>query len=325
MAVKTSLELFTQCYVNKDLMSKGPFQLYKAKSTSVILALILSSIAVECEQLTNKNKMNTFVFSSDEKSVLKDMFPAFTTDVVKKAIAELQKCLIIERTSPNHYRMNPFVFARGGDKTAIIRCCNYCLDTDSTLTDFSDDTTTAKKTKDCGFSFLFNSLSNLANYACFTGNYNDCGAKLINGTELLLFLLLTTMCTDCNFASSPELCNIVTLDNKFYSTNSKYLGVADKSLRRSVNHLVKMHLLYKIEGEHCKYMVNPYIAARGNMSNIRALQINLSDVKYQKYFDGCAMGDTDYYEAIAKRKAIVATITVKPPKATVTAARGGTT
>lgn len=274
-----TVNTFTQCFAGFSTLKKSSFSFIDIKNTSIIVALALASKASECSEFGTADKMNTFSLTREEKDNLCKALN-LTPNSLKKNLLELARYNIIQKIDSDTYRMNPYIFATGNEST-IARCRSYC----SQNTPFCS----LSKNQANKFSYIFNSISNLARFACFTG---EGGAKVINKTELAIFLMLSSEVNYCSFPQSPDSCNIVYINERIYKKLSKLLGLDERTIKRAVASLCNMHLLHKFTGVDCKYMINPFLAGKGSISNIWTLQFELvTNPKYKSYFDGFAAGD----------------------------------
>lgn len=283
--MKNNLYKYTQCFTSFTSLKNSTFSLMSLKNTTIILLLAIAARASECEEVSSAENMNTFIFTKKEKDFLCNELN-ISYDAIRKNISELVKYNIIEKIDSKTYRLNPFLFV-SGKKGPIDRCRAFCEESGkSSFVHISKNQTK--------FSFIFNSIENLKKFKCFTG---EDGTRVINKTELAVFLMLSSEVKDCKFPKTPETCNVIEINKEYYKRLSKTLGLDIRSVQRAISSLCDMHLMHKFEGIDCKYMINPYIAAKGTMEEIRALQIELMDKKYQNYFGGCAEGDTNKKES----------------------------
>ena len=295
--MQENLQKYTQSFLSLSLLKKSFFSLAYLKNTSIILFLILSSKMQPCDEFSNSENVNTFSFSKEDRLEIIKNFN-MSDGTIRKNLNELEKFQLIKNIEKDKYIINPHFFVTGS-KDSIQRVRNYV---DSQYYFFQ---TSEKETKEDKFNYIFNSMSNLKRYNCFT-SAND--SKMINKTELSVFLMLAAECKDCKYAQSPELCNTITIDSALYKKLSKILDLDERSLRRAVSNLCKYHLFHKFEKVDNKYMINPFIAARGKIDDVRALQIKLmSDKKYKSFFDGFAQGD---FNEAKKTKSEIVNITM---------------
>lgn len=277
--ITNTVKTFTQCFAGFSTLKKSPFSFIDLKNTSIIVALALASKASGCSEFETNEKMNTFSLTKDEKDNLCKALN-LTSNSLKKNLLELARYKVIQKLNSDTYRMNPFIFARGNEST-IARCRSYCAKN----TPFYP----LSKNQTNKFSYIFNSISNLTKFACFTGEDD---AKVINKTELAIFLMLSSEVNFCSFPNSPDSCNIVYINERLYMKLSKLVGLDERTIKRAVASLCNMHLLHKFTGVDCKYMVNPFLAGKGNISNIWTLQFELvTNPKYKSYFGGFVSGD----------------------------------
>lgn len=274
-----TVQTYTQCFAGFSTLKKSSFSFIDLKNTSIIVALALASKASECSEFGTADKMNTFSLTKEEKDNL-CIALNLTPNSLKKNLLELARYKVIQKISSDTYRMNPFIFATGNEST-IARCRNYCAQN----TPFVP----LSKNQANKFSYIFNSIANLTRFACFIGTG---GAKVINKTELAIFLMLSAEVNFCSFPKSPDSCNIVYINERIYKKLSQLLGLDERTIKRAVASLCNMHLLHKFAGVDCKYMVNPFLSGKGSISNIWTLQFELvTNPKYKSYFDGFAAGD----------------------------------
>ena len=292
--MKSNLQNYTQCFTSFTTLRTSSFSYTNLKNTSIILLLVLSDKSSECDEYRTSKENNVFTLTKSERENICNSLN-ITDETLRKNLVELENYNCIEKISKNEYRLNPFLFCKGKEG-GIERLRTYC--------ESNDIFYPLNKTKKQKFSFIFNNIENLNNYCCFSGKH---GSKVINKTELSIFLMLSSETVDCKYSKSPELCNTIEITTDYYKRISKMLGIDERSARRAVSNLCEMHLLHKFEKVNNKYMINPYIAARGKISDIRNLQIEMMDKRHSKFFDGCAEGDVEFY----KRKELSKSITIK--------------
>ncbi len=285
-----SIQKYTQCFAAHSTLKKSYFSLRDLMNTSIIVAIVLSSVASDCDDVMDGNQMNVFTLDKDRKAILCRELN-LTANSLKKNLIELESHRVIEKLENDKYRMNPFIFARGTEST-IKRCRIYC--TENYQCPFEPLAESQKK-----FSFLFNNIENLKKFACFTGAYSS---KRISKTELSVFLMLTAEAQSCKCYHSPEYCNIVELKSSNYKSLARTLGIDERSVRRAITSLADMHLLYKIPNINYTYMINPFVAAKGNIKLIRNLQYEMLNGKHNDLFNGCAQGDIEYYRRLSLGK-----------------------
>ena len=131
-------------------------------------------------------------------------------------------------------------------------------------------------------SCLYTNIATVSHYSAF------CEAKL-STTEVLFFIMLSSM---CNFVKSPnvfDINNVVTLSVKEQERLAEKIGIKDRALRDCLKKMTELSILHKIDRENGKYMINPFLTAKGEQSKIILLQNRLE--KNKNFFDGHAAGD----------------------------------
>ena len=75
------------------------------------------------------------------------------------------------------------------------------------------------------------------------------------------------------------------------------MQIKKRAVQYAINNLISAHLLHKIEGENGKYIINPFISAKGTKEKVKALQAKLLQDDGE-YFEQCACGDITFNKDI---------------------------
>ena len=70
------------------------------------------------------------------------------------------------------------------------------------------------------------------------------------------------------------------------------LQLKKRAVQYAIQHLAEVNLLHKIESEHGKYIVNPFLTAKGKKEVIKAFQVSLFESG--SYFNNFSTGDLMY-------------------------------
>lgn len=224
-----------------------------------------------------------------------------TPRTFKKTIKELQEVRLLYKVKKNTYYINPFFISHGSAKE-IKRFRCWCVANnifvpfavegfDITAPDAPPElqdilaaelnTDPDKQRHIC----LYLTPENVGRFGCFAG----CGGiKKLNASELIYFLAMATSANFVKAAKTPEACNVYTQDGTAQARLARIWGIDSRTIRYIISNLTAAHMLHKCKGTNGKYIINPFIAAKGQPAKIAVLQqtINNSD-----YFAGCAAGD----------------------------------
>ena len=170
------------------------------------------------------------------------------------------------------YFVNPFLSSKIGDAAALqyMRECFFSNEIFS-----GNQSQSAEK-----YCKLFLNLDNVGKYSAFA-------KKKINYTELIVFLILAAEAGFCYTLNSPMECNKVTLNVKKIEKLASMLKIGVSTLYRTLDSLCKYHFLYKIDGVNGEYIINPFLAAKGDPAKIEKFRNKI----LPKYFDKMADGD----------------------------------
>jgi len=263
--------------------------------TSMLLSIILPSVATWCENIRNPEYSN--IIKLDNHTI------RFYTELLninersfKKCIKELQDVSILKRKKADEFYCNPFWSSTGEDKS-IIAFRNYCVQK-QLFVPFELQDIPEEKKQEWLSEFLARNPSaekhigiyignNAQNYTAFVGK----GKERLNSTDILLLLSLAFR---CSYIIQPKGKNIqgnVFISNGEIEKNlAKNLCVETRTLRDSFLKLRRKEMICKLPKINGKYLVNPFIFAKGDGNNVRKFQymIRLSGTDY---FDGYAEGD----------------------------------
>ncbi|MBE6890082.1 MAG: hypothetical protein E7485_08735 [Ruminococcaceae bacterium] len=225
-----------------------------------------------------------------------------TPRTFKKTIKELQEAHLLYKVKKDVFYVNPF-FVAHGSSVHIKQFRAWCVannifvpfelqgfnlaapDAAPELQDILSvalNTDPDKQRHIC----LYLTPENISRFGCFAGVG---GIKKLNASELIYFLAMSTSANFIKAAKTPELCNVYTQNITEQDRLARLWGVDSRTIRYIIANLTAAHLLHKCKGTNGKYIINPFLAAKGQPAKIAVLQqtiINNSD-----YFGGCAAGD----------------------------------
>ena len=168
--------------------------------------------------------------------------------------------------------MNPFPASKIGEAD-VLKYMRECF-SDNNIFIGSQPTTFEKYCK------LFLTLDSIGKYSAFAN-------KKINYTELIVFLILASEARFGNTPNSPEECNKVVLNGKKIEKLASLLNVGVSTLYRTIANLCSYHFLHKLQKVNGEYLINPFLAAKGDHAKIAKLREKV----LPKYFDTMADGD----------------------------------
>ena len=307
---------------NIDIIQK---MLGDINKNSAIAALIIPHAATWCEADIAVDKRNTVVL--DKAYIAKYCDTMHITErTFKKAIKELQPTLLRKKDgTKDTYYINPF-YACHGDSKHIAEYRQYCvrnklfipfdfvnktcksIDADAYERDLyvasfdanaqSKFVAQAEQTEkelaeylerdvlSYSHNCLYTNLSRVCNYSAFVD------AKL-STTDVYVLLIMSSLSGYTKNQSSIDANNIVTLSVKKQEEIAAKIGIKDRTLRDSLKKLCELSLLHKCERENGKYIVNPFLLAKGEQSKITSLQYKIETGNFvgKHYFNDCADGD----------------------------------
>ncbi|MEE5993430.1 MAG: hypothetical protein V3G42_09345 [Oscillospiraceae bacterium] len=128
---------------------------------------------------------------------------------------------------------------------------------------------------------------NVRRYTAFAG----CGKNRLNATDITL---LITLAYRCSYIVKPKgKCvqgNIFMSNGDMEEKLAETLCVKPRTLRDSFLKLRERYIIQKISGRNGKYMVNPFIAAKGNGTYVRIFHEMIRNSNTD-YLGGHAEGD----------------------------------
>ncbi|MDE7278537.1 MAG: hypothetical protein K2N26_02285, partial [Oscillospiraceae bacterium] len=192
----------------------------------------------------------------------------------KRNIKELTDAhlLYLINKKEQSYFVNPFLASKIS-KEDVLKYIRECFSTNNIF--IGNQSQTLKK-----YCKLFLTLDNVGKYSAFAD-------KKINYTELIVFLILATEARFGNTPNSPEECNKVILNGKKIEKLASILNIGVSTLYRTISNLCSYYFLHKIEGVNGEYLINPFLAAKGDHWKIEKLREKV----LPKYFDTMADGD----------------------------------
>lgn len=170
------------------------------------------------------------------------------------------------------YFVNPFLVSKIGEAGAL-KYIRECFSANNIFT--GNQPATFEK-----YCKLFLTLDNVGKYSAFVD-------KKINYTELIVFLILASEARFGNTPNSPEECNKVILNGKKIEKLASLLNIGVSTLYHTIANLCSYHFLHKLSGVNGEYLINPFLAAKGDHWKIEKLREKV----LPKYFDTMADGD----------------------------------
>lgn len=165
------------------------------------------------------------------------------------------------------YFVNPFLASKIGESD-VLRYVRECFSADNIQSQSAE--------KYCK---LFLTLDSVGKYSAFA-------KKEINYTELIVFLLLASEAGFCYTPNSPKECNKVTLNVKKIKKLASMLKIGVSTLYRALDSLCKYYFLHKIDGVNGEYIINPFLAARGDPAKIEKFRSKILPEYFGKMADG---------------------------------------
>lgn len=165
------------------------------------------------------------------------------------------------------YFVNPFLASKIGESD-VLKYVRECFSADNIQSQSAE--------KYCK---LFLTLDNV-------GKYSALAKKKINYTELIVFLLLASEAGFCFTPNSPEECNKVSLNVKKIEKLASMLNVGVSTFYRTLDSLCKYHFLHKIADVNGEYIINPFLAARGDPAKIEKFRSKILPEYFGKMADG---------------------------------------
>lgn len=170
------------------------------------------------------------------------------------------------------YWVNPFLASKIGEAD-VLKYMRECFSNNNIFTG-SQPKTFEKYCK------LFLTLDNVGKYSAFAD-------KKINYTELIVFLILASEARFGYTPNSPEEFNKVIFNGKKIEKLAILLNIGVSTLYRTIANLCSYHFLHKLSGVNGEYLINPFLAAKGDYAKIEKLREKV----LPKYFDTMADGD----------------------------------
>lgn len=194
-----------------------------------------------------------------------------------KELVDAQLLYLINKKEHSYF-VNPFLASKIGEAD-VLRYVREYFFAHNIFEDYTHSGNMSQATAE-KYCKLFLTLDNVGKYSAFAD-------KKINYTELIVFLILAADAGLCSTPNSPEKCNKVTLNGKKIEKLASMLNIGVSTLYRTLDSLCKYHFLHKIDGVNGEYIVNPFIAARGDHAKIEKFREKI----LPKYFGTMADGD----------------------------------
>lgn len=291
---------FIYLYLSKDIIKY--FECLQsgsdcALSANAFLVLLLASSrsawCADCFEIADYNK---FTNTDENATYIKNTININDRNY-NDALRELVKNNLIYKTKKDVYIINSWVAAHGNAED-IQKHRAYCYkcgifappafdwrepttDEETKALEEELNTDAGKQKHACVY------VDNFKTFTCFNTIFNN---KRISLTEIILLLHFATVSQFVKFPHSPELNNTITRSTRELEKVAEMLQIKKRAVQYAINNLISAHLLHKIEGENGKYIINPFISAKGTKDKVKALQAKLLQDDGE-YFGRCACGD----------------------------------
>lgn len=299
-------EEFVYLYLTNDMVRAFPCLQpgeEEALSANALLVLLLAtSESAWCADCFNVADYNKYTNTSDNANYIKSTLN-ISDRVYSDAIRLLVKNNLMYKVKKDVYIINPWICAHG-DAQNIQSHRIYCYynnifcppawgwriaETDEEKTALkgilSEDA--SKQKHACVY------VNNLKNYTCFNGMFNSKRASL---TDLILFFMFATSAQFVKYPSTIELNNVISRSTKELDKIADLLQLKKRAVQYALNNLTNAHLLHKIGNENGKYIVNPFLSAKGKKDKIQVFQSTI--LQDGSYFCGFAAGNLKYNDNI---------------------------
>lgn len=270
--------MYTQFFTNKSTI-KNMEQLLpgseKHISCNALLLFIFASQELPLYTSVDylKESCSTVLTDKFKEKFFKALQLQVNDRSYKRYIKELVDAELLRLISKKEqsYFVNPFLASKIGDAAAL-QYMRECFFSNGI---FSGSQSQASE-KYCK---LFLTLDNVGKYSAFI-------KKKINYTELIVFLLLASEAGFCYTPNSPKECNKVTLNGRKIENLAHTLNIGVSTLYRALDNLCKYHFLHKIAGVNGEYIINPFLAARGDPAKIEKFRSKILPEYFGKMADG---------------------------------------
>lgn len=271
----------------------------RALSANAFMALLLAAYkSAWCADCFDIKDYNKFTNTAEHSKYIKNTLNLNDRNYAD-AIRLLVKNNLMYKVKKDMYLINPWI-ASHGDTEEIRKYRQYCFENNifgtpnlqgrAVTTAEEQKILNAELTKDVAKQkHVCVYIDNIANFSCFTGEFDE---KRLNITELILFFLFATYSKFVKFPNSIVLNNVIDNSTQELEKIAEMLQLKKRAVQYAIQHLTEVNLLHKIESEHGKYIVNPFLTAKGKKEVIKAFQVSL--FKSGSYFNNFSTGDLMY-------------------------------
>lgn len=270
--------MYTQFFANKSTI-KNMEQLLpgseKHISCNALLLFIFAS--QELPLYTSVDYLNESCCTVLTDKFKEKFFKALQLQVNERSYKRYIKELVdagllrIINKKEQSYFVNPFLSSKIGESD-VLKYVRECFSANNIFS----GTPSQSAEKYCK---LFLTVDNVGKYSAFA-------KKKINYTELIVFLLLASKAGFCYTPNSPKECNKVTLNGRKIENLAHTLNIGVSTLYRTLDNLCKYHFLHKIDGVNGEYIINPFLAARGDPAKIEKFRSKILSEYFGKMADG---------------------------------------
>ena len=256
-------------FIDSDVLAQLLY--YNITRHAAIAAIVLPAHCSWCSNDIPVDERNVLVVDDAFKNKYTAIM-GITPRIFEDTLRILQKIGIVRKTKlRGRYYINPY-WAATGDDNAIAQFRRYCDDNKlfPVWGDVSDNTMASQQRHiRCS-----TRLQTVAKYKAFCGRDN----VILGATDVLLLITLANRSNMVRCPKSGHKYNHITLTGSDQRKIGDRLGIKAKTVRDSLLKMTQLHLLHKIPKENGQYMINPYVMARGNTSNITVLQQVAADI-----------------------------------------------
>lgn len=272
----------------------------EALSTNAMLVLLLAaSASAWCSDCFEVSDYNKYTSTKDNESYIKDT-ANISDRAYSDALRELVNANMMYKVKRNVYIINSWVVAHG-NAVDIQKHRLYCYQKGifpPPIFGWRDATTEEEKNR---LVEELNTDANKQKHACvYVNNFRffaclrNNTARRANATELIVFFMFATSAQFVKYPTSIELNNVVSRSVKEIDKLAELLGLKKRAIQYALNNLTDAHLLHKIDDENGKYIVNPFLSAKGQKDKVNAFQRHFFDDKNRSYFSGFPCGELRY-------------------------------
>lgn len=295
-------EDFIYLYLNADNIRNFPcFYAGTKEALTANAFLVLLLVAAEsawCSDCFSIEDYNKFTNTEEHRERIKNILN-ITDRAYYDSLRSLIKNRLLYKVKKDIYIVNSWVCTHG-DSESIKKHRQFCYDNDmfypphinrKAITDEELKLVQEQLSIDaCKQKHACVYFNNIKNFSCFSAKFNR---KKINITELVIFFMFATTSQFVRYPKTIELNNIIHKSVKEIAKLSDLLQLKIRAVQYAIKNLCDMHLLHKIDRENGKYIINPFISAKGTKERVQIFQ---ATVIQSDYFNNLVTGDILYEE-----------------------------